>query len=100
MRPCEDSHSRLRPSFKITKATPKATTESSQPQPVRATKIKPTTTPAEVQTSAIKCLESAIKAIERCSWATVFMIQDKRPLSAELSTDSVKPQPKSPTAWG
>ena len=70
-----------------------ATTGSSQSQPVKYTSAMPTTTPAEVQTSVTRCFASASSAMERCSFAARNITQASRPLSAELATDSARPQP-------
>ncbi|MCY1382596.1 hypothetical protein D9M69_706320 [compost metagenome] len=74
-------------------ATPIATTGSSQSQPVKCTSAMPTTTPAEVQTSVIRCLASASSAMDRCCFAARNITQASSPLSAELATDSARPQP-------
>ncbi len=77
-----------------------ATSGSSQSQPVKLTSAMPTTTPTEVHTSVTRCLASASSAIERCSFAARNITQASRPLSAELTTESARPQPTCWIGWG
>ena len=66
MSPSTDPEMRCQPVQMMLHPTSNATMGSSWSQPVRATSRTPSTTPAEVHRSVIRCLPSAVSVIERC----------------------------------
>ena len=65
IRPAEAPLISFHPVTRMFTPTANATRGSSRSQPVSATSSTPTTTPAEVHTSVIRCLPSAVRVIER-----------------------------------
>ncbi len=74
-------------------ATASAIAGSSRSHPVAATAATPTTTPAEVQTSVIRCFASASSAIERCWRPARASTRATVKLIAEAATDTARPAP-------
>ena len=100
IKPSVEAQTSSTPSRAMLIASRIAITGSSQSQPVACTASRPTITPAEVQTSVIRWRASPSSAIERCSRALRSMAQASAPLSTELSTDSVIPNPKASRGCG
>ena len=91
--PCTERRTSFKPSQTMFSATAMASTGSSQSQPVTPTSTRPSTTPAEVQTSVSRCRASASSVIERCMREARSITQASMPLSADDSTESPRPQP-------
>src|SRR2546427_668428 len=100
IRPWEDCQTSCAPCTQMLSATPMATAASSHSQPVSDAPIRPMTTPAEVQTSVSRWRASPSSAMERCWRAERSMATASRPLRAELTTDSARPQPSCSSGCG
>ena len=71
----------------------RATTGSSTGWLVRATSATPTRTAAEVTTSVIRCLPSAIRVAEPCSRPFLSSTSATPPLISAAATEMIKPRP-------
>ncbi len=81
-------------------ATAIAIRGSSRSQPVQPTSRTATTTPPEVHTSVMRCLESAWSTIERYrSPARIRMVATAK-FSKEATIEIVRPIPRSSMGWG
>ena len=92
IRPSTERHDKCAPSRRMFSATKMARTGSSHNAPVACTSSRPTTTPADVHTSVMRCRASASSTMEWCSRAATSMRHASIPLSTELATASTMPQ--------
>ena len=77
-----------------------ATIASSGSQPVTATSPTPTITPAEVQTSVMRCWPSATRVAERWARPTRSSSSPTAPLTAVASTVMSRPSPSDSSGCG
>ena len=82
-----DCATRRPPVTRMLTPTVAATTGSSRCQPVTATRSTPTSTPADVQTSVIRCLPSAVSVAERHWRPTRINSQPTAPLTRVARAD-------------
>ena len=73
--------------------TAMAITGSSHPQPLTHTSAIPTNTPAEVHTSVIRCLPSALSVMEWWRFPALISTSATAPLSTEAATEIINPIP-------